>query len=231
MEVSVKANARESEFWKSLTIGDGRHCSFYNHCRERQNSKWCPDDNRIKIGQFMDNDQFCESNFDFIRPGQCGKILTIVQKITEEYLIKGDIHYPPVPTELVRLADNSQAIEIHYLPLKYYHSALWRLKHKWVIQVRRDDAQTVQRFSLFHEVFHILAHRNSEKAVPVFCSRNNRNGSFNEILANFFAAYTLMPEEWLIQKWHDTKDLDRISKTFNVPKTALCIRLKRLGLI
>jgi len=61
---------------------------------------------------------------------------------------------------------------------------------------------------------------------PVFRKRGTKGGSFNELLADYFAICILMPK-----KWAEVKDLDRMAEIFDVPKAVMCIRLKRLGLI
>jgi Zn-dependent peptidase ImmA (M78 family) len=65
----------------------------------------------------------------------------------------------------------------------------------------------------------------------VFKKRGLERGSFNELLADYFASCILMPREWVKKKWAETKDLDRMAEIFAVPKSAMCIRLKWLGLI
>jgi len=65
----------------------------------------------------------------------------------------------------------------------------------------------------------------------VFRKRGTIVGSFNELLADYFASCILMPREWVKEKWAEVKDLDRMAEIFAVPKSAMCIRLRRLGLI
>jgi len=40
-----------------------------------------------------------------------------------------------------------------------------------------------------------------------------------------------MPREWAVEKWAEFGDLDRMAEIFAVPKLAVCIRLRQLGLI
>jgi Zn-dependent peptidase ImmA (M78 family) len=117
---------------------------------------------------------------------------------------------------------------IHTLPLKAYHGAIWRLKEGLVVQLRDGDTSAGRRFALFHETFHILAHC---RGTPVFKKRGLEQGSFNELLADYFAGYILMPREWVKEKWTEIKDLDRMAEIFAVSKSAMCIRLKWLDLI
>ena len=51
------------------------------------------------------------------------------------------------------------------------------------------------------------------------------------LLADYFATCILMPKEWVTEKWVEVMDLDRMAEIFDAPKSAMCIRLKRLGLI
>jgi len=61
--------------------------------------------------------------------------------------------------------------------------------------------------------------------------RGATQGSFNELLAGHFAICILMPRQWVKEKWAEVKHLDRMIKIFDVPKPAMYIRLKQLGLV
>jgi len=160
----------------------------------------------------------------------CNGIFRMVEMLAQRFLKEGGVCHPPVPNELVLLADKRLPIEVRLLPLKAYHGAIWRLKDGWIIQLREDDTPARSRFALFHEAFHILAHCSSS-ATPVFRRRGAAQGSFNELVADAFAAFTLMPREWVEEKWAAVHDLDQMVKLFDVPKPAMWIRLKRLGLV
>lgn len=126
------------------------------------------------------------------------------------------------------MVDEPRNVETSLLPLKVHHGAIWRLNEGWVIQLKADDTPVTQRFTLFHEAFHILAH---SRTTPVFKKRGNEEGSFNELLADGFASFILMPEGWVKEKWAEVNDVNEMAKIFDVPKSAMCIRLKHLGLI
>jgi len=133
-----------------------------------------------------------------------------------------------VPTELILLSDKLNLIDVCKVPLKAYHGALWRLRDGWVIHLKDDDLPAVQRFTLFHEAFHILAHC---KTTPVFSKRGISLGFFNELLANFFTVAVLMPEEWVKEKWAEVKDINKMAAIFDVPRPVMCVRLREMGLV
>jgi Zn-dependent peptidase ImmA (M78 family) len=135
---------------------------------------------------------------------------------------------PPVPAELVSLADQQHPIEIRLVPLMAYHGAIWRLRDRWIIQLNENDEPSTRKFTLFHEVFHILAHR---KATPVFRKGALQAGRFNELLAEHFATCILMPRKWVSEKWVEENDLSKIAETFGVPKSVACVRVRLLNLI
>ena len=218
----------EAELWSYVSSGDGMHCPLYSHCRVRQKGGWCPEDNKERLNRLLDDERFNLSNYDFIEYGTCGRMFEIVEMLAQKYLKGGRVSCPPVPAELVSLADRQYPIEARLLPLKVYHGAIWRLREAWIIQLKDDATSASKRFTLFHEAFHILAHC---RTTPVFRKRGTTQGSFNELLADHFAGCVLMPGEWVKEKWAEVKDLDRIAEIFDVPKSAMCIRLKRLGLI
>ena len=114
------------------------------------------------------------------------------------------------------------------MPLKIYNGATWFLGNKWIIQLKASDTSTDKRFTLFHEAFHILVRC---RAGPVFRARGIKEGSFNELLADYFAACILMPRDWVKEKWAEVKDLDRMAEIFDVPSPAMFIRLRQLGLV
>ncbi len=219
----------ESELWSYVCSGDGMHCPFYSHCHIRLDGKWCPDDNREHIERLLDDEQCNLSDCDFIECGTCGGIFKMVEMVSQKYLEKGRIHCPPVPTELISRFDIGHAVEIRTIPLKSYHGAIWRLREGWIIQLNKNDTSARKRFTLFHETFHILAH--CSNTTPVFRKTIGTRGSFNELLADGFATYLLMPEEWVMEKWAEVQDCGRMVEIFDVPQPAMCIRLKRLGLI
>ena len=220
----------ESELWSYVSGGEGTRCPLYDRCPVIRRGGWCPDEYRERLNQLLDERQFNLRHYDFLETGhgrQC-RLAQLVETLADTYLKIGDVRCPPVSTELVTLFDQQHTVEVRQLPLKVYHGAIWYHKDGWVIQVKDSDTAPTMRFTVFHEAFHILAHCRTN---PVFRKRGSIVGSFNELLADYFAVCTLMPREWVAERWAEVKDLDRMAEIFVVPKSAMCIKLRQLGLI
>jgi len=218
----------ESELWHYVSSGNGMQCPLHSRCRSRRLCGWCISDNMDRMEQLLDSNQFHPRNYDFMEHVTPGRIFKLVEMLAQSMLRAGRIRCLPVPTGLISLADDYQPIEVRLVPLKTHRGALWHLKDSWIIQLNENDPPARRRFTLFHEAFHILAHR---KSTPVFRKRGLEVGSFNELLAEYFAVCVLMPRKWIEEKWAEVKDLDRMVEIFDVTQTVMWLRLKVLHLI
>jgi hypothetical protein len=186
------------------------------------------------LGEFVDNDDLdfadpTSVNFEFPGCPGSGRIFELVYRLADRYQVTAGIGRPPVPADLITRAGDNLPIEVREVPLRAYHGAIWRLNDSWVIQLNSNDKPARQRFTLYHEIFHILAHC---KATPVFkkaaCSRE---GSFNEMLADHFAAVMLVPAELVRKTWPEVKDISKMATIFEVPSSVMWLGLKRMHLI
>jgi hypothetical protein len=220
----------ESQLWSYVSTGDGMHCPLISQCRAKQSGTWCPDDDSEKLRQLIGSDgQFTTANYEFREP-RGGVIFPAVEKLAQKHLERGRVSCLPVPIELISVADENNSVEVRVVHLKACHAAIWRLKGVWVIQLADNRTSSRNRFTLFHEAFHILAHSRSS-TTPVFMKRGATQGSFNELLADYFAMCILMPKEWVIERWAEVKDLDRMVEIFDVPKSTMWLRLRELSLV
>ena len=221
----------ESRFWSYLSKGDGMHCPLYSRCPLRKSDKgWCADDNREIFTRLLDSDISYDSlNYSCLKyaGNNSWGLFKFVEKLANTQLNRAKVRSVPVPTELVFQVDEQHPIEVQLLPIKSCHGVLWR-KRGWVIQLRADDSPAVRRLTLFHEAFHILAH---SRTTPVFRKRGIQRGSYNEMLADYFAICILMPRKEMREKWSEINDLDVMTGAFDVPKSAMLFRLTELGLI
>ena len=102
-----------------------------------------------------------------------------------------------------------------------------------VIYVNRNDIAPRKRFTVAHEIGHIVLHHPLDNQPFVKVDNRGANDSFDrkEFEANRFAASLLMPKEESVRVWEETRDVDDFADRMGVSKAAAAIRLESLGLI
>jgi Zn-dependent peptidase ImmA (M78 family) len=149
----------------------------------------------------------------------------------------------PVPVEeLIRLQD----IQVTSSKLDEEVSGLSLVEGGVrIISVRSTDSKKRRRFTLAHELGHLLLHH--DQSVNVFHGDavyyrdrlSSQGDSWREIEANHFAACLLMPEELLLKalkakvpKGGAIRDetIEELATDFDVSVQAMSIRLANLGM-
>lgn len=110
----------------------------------------------------------------------------------------------------------------------------WQADHFRLILVNRTDRWTRQRFTIAHELGHILA-RDAQNLLLEAEVAPGRQAEASEVRANAFAANLLLPEDELRAAWSATARTDdsfgRLVVRFQVSPSALAARMKALGII
>ena len=102
-------------------------------------------------------------------------------------------------------------------------------KRGWRIVLASDDALCRQRFSLAHELKHIIddpvhEHLHAHLPGPLRHERAER-------ICNYFAACLLMPRAWVKRDWgHGLQAVERLRRRYGVSAEAMAIRLADIGL-
>jgi len=92
----------------------------------------------------------------------------------------------------------------------------------WLICLNQNHPEKRQRFTAFHELFHIIEH----------AVRRFEASAAAEVLADHFAACVLMPRPAVKRAWcSGTQDLGELADIFAVSQSAMRVRLVKLGLI
>jgi Zn-dependent peptidase ImmA (M78 family) len=99
----------------------------------------------------------------------------------------------------------------------------------WVVLVNRDEAAVRRRFTIAHEIKHIL----DDQAVAHLRASGNAEvpNWITERICDYFAACLLMPRMWVKRAWTTgTQDERDLARLFNVSTDAIRIRLRQIGL-
>ena len=168
--------------------------------------------------------------------------LTQIRRQVHHLLEKHDITTVPVPVErLARLL----GARLRFSPLDEELSGMIYIKGVTpIIGVNSHHHPNRQRFTIAHEIGHLLLHRDQiidqvhiDKRFPVLMrDSNSATGTdLMEIEANQFAAELLMPASLLSEMLNkqgfdidDEEPLQRLAKTFRVSRQALEFRIRNL---
>lgn len=147
----------------------------------------------------------------------------------------------PIPVEEIAI---SLGADISYEPYDGDVSGmLYRTDGKSLIGVNSTHAPTRQRFTVAHEIGHLVLHKGRPMFIDRFARVNWRNGAWDaeEAQANAFAAELLMPRKFV--ETEVTRVLSRrksvtphelaaaLAKTFQVSAEAMSYRLENLGVL
>lgn len=100
---------------------------------------------------------------------------------------------------------------------------------RWLIVINADEPEARQRFSLAHELKHIIDHTTKDRTCwdePGWSARRKA-----ESLANHFAACLLMPKRHVLSTWGRQPNLQALADTFAVSLPAARVRASFLGLL
>lgn len=121
-------------------------------------------------------------------------------------------------------------VEVRYIAARRLAGALsWR-GGKWRILINRTDTWGRQRFSLAHELKHLIDHPMRGSIYPD--SRFGPGDLVAERTADYFAACLLMPKAWMKRVYYDEgfHDPRVLARRFRVSAAAMRVRLDQLGL-
>jgi Zn-dependent peptidase ImmA (M78 family) len=160
-----------------------------------------------------------------------------------QVLAEANTGEPPVPVE--KLAESLGA-QITYTEFDSDVSGvLYRDNDRVLIGVNSTHAPTRQRFTIAHEIGHLLMHKGRpvvvDRLVRVNVNLRDGTSSKEEIDANAFAAELLMPRKLIASEIDrflkrtrrvvPQELVDELSATFRVSPEAMSYRLENLGIL
>ncbi len=171
-----------------------------------------------------------------------------IEAAARTLLSEAGVHSPPVPIEQI-----ARHLQAHIQPREFtddISGIVYRDGTTSVIGVNPLHSHSRQRFTIAHELGHLVLHRNRpiiiEKALR-WGARRDEVSSLGthreEIEANRFAAALLMPDAWVVERvvqiLDSTPALDESgliarladSQVFDVSEEAMRWRLVNLGIL
>jgi Zn-dependent peptidase ImmA (M78 family) len=169
----------------------------------------------------------------------------LVRKAASDLLARCSITAPPVDVEVI--ADHLQVKLLHELGPSDVSGFLTVKGGRAAIGVNSEHSETRQRFTIAHELGHLVLHREAfekphvDKFETIFRDSQSSSGEDRlEVEANLFAAELLMPETLLSESVRrqsrpfdivEDADLKTLAAEYGVSPQALLIRLGSLKLI
>jgi Zn-dependent peptidase ImmA (M78 family) len=166
-----------------------------------------------------------------------------IRELAARLLTEGNTRRPPVPIERIARSRGvlirKQAVDENVSGFLYRNNATG----KAVIGANRQQHPNRQRFTIAHELGHLLLH--SGDAVHVDTSfavkhrdeRSSKGMDIEEMEANLFAAELLIPVQFLqedleklgaLDLLHDAK-VAKLARAYQVSNQAMAVRLSHMG--
>ncbi|MGC1165823.1 MAG: ImmA/IrrE family metallo-endopeptidase [Solirubrobacterales bacterium] len=139
-----------------------------------------------------------------------------------------NITEPPFPEQAIEYLPR---VEVRYVASRRLSGAIsWR-QGKWRVLVNRTETWGRQRYSLSHELKHLIDH-----PLRTTIYQDSRFGSAEyaaEKAADYFAACLLMPKAWMRRCFYDEgfRDPRALAQRFQVSTAAMLWRFDQLGLL
>jgi len=226
----------ENELWSLIGQSNGNKCALREICQYKDNTDICLNRNKDysdALLKYLDSDSLIPPPFqDFPKLPKClvnDKLYFLVTKLAKKWAKRAYLSAFAVPVKVILDICPDQPVEIRMLSLKSAHGAVWRLTDAWVIHLNSNDSPARRRFTLYHEIFHVIAYCNRQPAFRK--DQDHPKGDFNEMLADLFADKMILPYEMMRNKWRRIKNVKKMAVAFNVPETVMYCGLKWSKLI
>ena len=157
------------------------------------------------------------------------KIRIIAQNILNKYNITIPINF----TDLLKKMNIDLEL-CPFLPARVAGASI-PVKHEYsngLIVLNKNMIRTRQRFTIAHEIYHIIQHFKNENEFYFMINSNNSISHSFEREADIFASELLMPKNAVVNAFYQQhlQSVEELSNFFWVSKQAMQIRLDELGI-
>ena len=164
----------------------------------------------------------------------------LIERLAEKLVLEANIAAPPVPVDRIAIA---QGCIIKPSDLMDISGVLVRAPNaKPVIGVNRTQPENRRRFTIAHELGHLLLHHDGQEVtfdkdfrVSLRSDESSLGTNVEEVEANFFAASLLMPASLLgidprahSIELEQVEDIAELATAYRVSNQAMTLRLARL---
>jgi Zn-dependent peptidase ImmA (M78 family) len=148
--------------------------------------------------------------------------LRVAEAQARRLLRLSEVSEPPVNDDVIARLPH---IQIERVKAAQAYAATEWSHGRWLIILNGAESRGRQRWSLAHELKHILDHPFVTIVYP------RRDECIAERACDYFAACLLMPSRWVRPAWADARDIRILARRFGVTPQAVLVRLLQLGLI
>lgn len=161
-----------------------------------------------------------------IRPLTREETLRVAELQAHRFHTLLELSEPPVPEGAIAELPRLQVERLGGLPFSGYTD--WALG-RWLVILNADDDKTRQRFSLAHELKHILDHRFVD--VLYRGVRLEDRQDWIEKVCEYFAGCLLAPRSWVKRLYcSGIQRPEQLAARFEVSPKAMRVRLNQIGL-
>lgn len=162
-----------------------------------------------------------------VRPLTRHEALSIAERQAQRFLQLSELSSPPTPE---RAISELPRIRIERVGLFPASGATHWVNGCWLIVLNATEPATRQRFSLAHELKHILDHPFVDQLYGAIDTSDRQ--AWVEQVCDYFAGCVLMPRPWLKRAFTtEMQDTARLAARFHVSQAAMRMRLNQIGLV
>jgi Zn-dependent peptidase ImmA (M78 family) len=162
-----------------------------------------------------------------LRPLDHGEALRVAELQAARFLALAGVTAPPVASAVIE--DLPRLRVEHTRPLPMSGAASWS-RGSWLILLNADEAPVRRRFSLAHELKHVIDHPFVDFLYPARATSTSAERA--EQICDYFAACLLMPKGWVKSAFYNEgiHNARELARRFNVSRPAMEVRLNQLGI-
>lgn len=161
-----------------------------------------------------------------IRPLTKNEALSIAERQSLRFLDLLGISEGPVPESAI--SELPRFFVTRTSPFPVSGATHW-VSGRWVVILNGGEPVVRQRFSLAHELKHVIDHPFIDttcQGVPAI-----DRDQWTEQVCDYFAGCLLMPRPWLKRAWTtETQHVPTLARRFHVSQAAMNTRLAQIGL-